>query len=916
MSESSNAVHHAACLFGGALFSAGIASAQPTFTPQTIGNSAYIAEDLFPVDLDGDGDVDLIGATTAGGNGIKIPWFENNGANPPSFTQRTVYAGAGYVRSVFPADFDDDGLIDILAHINDEIFWFKNAGNGTFSRNIQGTYGAGAFSISSVFAADIDGDGRTDMVWTNKDTGQVCWSRRAGGEFSAGCTPINFGTTPNMRDVFCIDFDHDGDIDLISASDAGVRVAINEPCGPNCDFTILIIDPAPAHAVYAADIDLDGDTDIAAIVEVDVGDPELGLTLRLYPNTESGFIIGSVWRYQTASDVLMVDLDSDLDPDLAIAGTSVLQQYGYFENGQYLDEFRLGEALWSVVSPAGGRSLAAADMDGDGDTDLVRAIGGQFQVLYNNGAAPFRRPTRNLSRVTVDEQFTNAINRANPNDFLSISSPGINDIPNLVFSLGAPPQFPQSTLSLQAVGDFDRPAGSLFAHNNSISAGDPRSIQVGAASIPIANRLFNMTLGGYVEVTGTSTFYGDSILTPQGSTFFVPPNGDAWLVGPTAVTLSGTTYIDPQGTIQTYGGSLTLANAPQAATTIQGSGLLTTLNTIINNQPVHLAGGTLRAGDGITNNATITSHAGTIRVGGMFFPGFGTFSSAGAYTGWGVIDADMTNDGFATILADTQITGDLTNNNTITIQSGTLTVLGALTDNGTITGDLASPRPAGRGSDNSGLFVQGDYTAGPTAQLQFPAGGTVAIAGNADIGIDRTTNFDLAATTLKLNGLEPPHPQHLEAMSTDIGPDAAGLERTTEGNFPLGTLRVGPTATTVSIVDARDNDRAGQSTPEAIYTGHLIIDAAASLITNGHTVYYQSLTLEGTVDDAANLVQIAGPCPADLAAPFGTLDIDDVLTFLLLFNQGSLQADLVQTGTLDIDDVLFFLLTFNSGCGS
>lgn len=55
--------------------------------------------------------------------------------------------------------------------------------------------------------------------------------------------------------------------------------------------------------------------------------------------------------------------------------------------------------------------------------------------------------------------------------------------------------------------------------------------------------------------------------------------------------------------------------------------------------------------------------------------------------------------------------------------------------------------------------------------------------------------------------------------------------------------------------------------------------------------------------------------PADLAEPFGVLDIDDVLFFLDAFVQSDQLADLAPpSGQLNIDDVLLFLDTFAIGC--
>ncbi len=54
--------------------------------------------------------------------------------------------------------------------------------------------------------------------------------------------------------------------------------------------------------------------------------------------------------------------------------------------------------------------------------------------------------------------------------------------------------------------------------------------------------------------------------------------------------------------------------------------------------------------------------------------------------------------------------------------------------------------------------------------------------------------------------------------------------------------------------------------------------------------------------------------PADLAEPFGTIDISDVFAFLDAYNAGDLVADLTNDGLIDISDVFAFLNAYNAGC--
>lgn len=59
----------------------------------------------------------------------------------------------------------------------------------------------------------------------------------------------------------------------------------------------------------------------------------------------------------------------------------------------------------------------------------------------------------------------------------------------------------------------------------------------------------------------------------------------------------------------------------------------------------------------------------------------------------------------------------------------------------------------------------------------------------------------------------------------------------------------------------------------------------------------------------------SGPCPADVAAPYGVLNFFDVATFLNMFSGGHPAADLAApAGRFDFFDVSAFLTQFNTGC--
>jgi hypothetical protein len=131
----------------------------------------------------------------------------------------------------------------------------------------------------------------------------------------------------------------------------------------------------------------------------------------------------------------------------------------------------------------------------------------------------------------------------------------------------------------------------------------------------------------------------------------------------------------------------------------------------------------------------------------------------------------------------------------------------------------------------------------------------------------------------------------------------------------VGTLRIGPSLTTVQLVDSHDNDGTGQASAEAIYAQHLVIEAGAHLDSDGHHVYYQMLTLLGTVDDPASLIEVGPPCPGDTDGN-GQVDVDDLTAVILDWGTDGSQfnGDVDGSGIVDVDDLTAVILAWGP-CG-
>ncbi len=74
-------------------------------------------------------------------------------------------------------------------------------------------------------------------------------------------------------------------------------------------------------------------------------------------------------------------------------------------------------------------------------------------------------------------------------------------------------------------------------------------------------------------------------------------------------------------------------------------------------------------------------------------------------------------------------------------------------------------------------------------------------------------------------------------------------------------------------------------------------------------------TNAGFVEVGKLMFTVVAPCAsADLAPPFGVLNVDDIDAFVAAFLAGDLAADCDGTGVLNVDDIDCFVSSFLAGC--
>ena len=249
----------------------------------------------------------------------------------------------------------------------------------------------------------------------------------------------------------------------------------------------------------------------------------------------------------------------------------------------------------------------------------------------------------------------------------------------------------------------------------------------------------------------------------------------------------------------------------------------------------------------------------------------------GTLTGTVDIYGDLENRGTVRATDDLLVSNDLVNDALIAIHRGVLYVLGNLTNNGTILGEVdGGPGVRGDGTPpapGDGLRVVGNYTAGENASILMPhPNWNISVGGNFDVAINDSAMFVMNEATLKLNGHD--GEQFVEVMSGDYGPTEDALNPAFGCTYPIGSLNIAA-GSHVVLTDNRDNDCDGILS-EVIYTENLFVAPGATLDTNGYIIYVSNVDIQGTIIGEDDIIIINPPLPGD-ANGDGMVGILDIL---------------------------------------
>ena len=392
--------------------------------------------------------------------------------------------------------------------------------------------------------------------------------------------------------------------------------------------------------------------------------------------------------------------------------------------------------------------------------------------------------------------------------------------------------------------------------------------------------LYMNVVEGGMNQAGTITLANGAVVTGSGGSTVADVNsgfsGTGVIADGTSVNANGTTFVRSGAGVEFQ----TPIASAAGATLVMSGGSLVATGSLSNFGSMTTVGNAVVAADSMDNQSYM--------------------STAGTFV------TDLANGSVGTIRCndETMLSGNLVNDGLVSVNRGPLYILGNLTNNGTIVGDVDTGPLSGGGDpvEGDGLRISGDYIAGAGAELIMAhANWQLAVGGNFDVAIDYHNRYVMDESTLAMTGIA--STQSIEAMSTDVGSSTDGIDRTIDGHFPLGQLII-ESGSTVSVVDNYDN----ADGEETIYAKHLVIEAGATFNTGTRTVWYETVENYGTVLGEIDVIK--DPCPGDDDGN-GEVNIDDLLSVIGNFTcTGDCDGDVDDNGQVNIDDLLMVIGNF------